>query len=105
LRQDQCRPRQAGFHCCKLQAKLTPHTAALSLGIWGKTELLPERKKLDIHTMCGHAMVPVVLMDSVIAKVKQQKLTVEEAAVELTKPCVCGVFNPTRAAELLQRLL
>ena len=35
---------------------------------------------------------------------KQQKLTVEEVAVELTKPCVCGVFNPTRVAELLQRL-
>jgi hypothetical protein len=90
--------------CCA-QAKLTPHTAALSLGVWGKTELLPDKKKLDIHTMCGHAMVPVALLDSVIAKVKQQKLTVEEAAVELTKPCVCGVFNPTRAAELLRRLL
>jgi hypothetical protein len=90
--------------CC-VQAKLTPHTAALSLGIWGKTELLPDKKKLDIHTMCGHAMVPVALLDSLIAKVKQQKLTIEEAAIELTKPCVCGVFNPTRAAELLRRLL
>lgn len=37
--------------------------------------------------------------------VKQQNLTVEEAAVELTKPCVCGVFKPTREAELVRRLL
>ena len=40
-----------------------------------------------------------------IDKMKKQKMTVEDAAVELTKPCVCGVFNPTRAAELLRRLL
>lgn len=90
--------------CCA-KAGLTAHTAAVSLGIWGKTERLPERKKLDIHTMCGHAMVPLALIDSVLAKVKRKQCTVEEAAVELTKPCVCGVFNPTRAAELLRRLL
>ncbi len=90
--------------CCA-RAGLTPHTQALSLGIWGKTERLPDRKYLDIHTMCGHAMVPLVLIDSVIERVKDKKLTVEEAAVELTKPCVCGVFNPTRAAELLRRFL
>ena len=51
------------------------------------------------------AMVPLTLIDSVIDKMKTQKLTVEQAAVELTKPCVCGVFNPTRAAELLRRFL
>jgi hypothetical protein len=50
-------------------------------------------------------MVPVTLIDSVVEKVKKKHLTVEQAAVELTKPCVCGVFNPTRAAEVLRRLL
>jgi hypothetical protein len=90
--------------CCA-KANLTPHTQAISLGIWGKTERLPDRKHLDLHTMCGHAMVPLTLIDSVIDKMKAQKLTVEQAAVELTKPCVCGVFNPTRAAELLRRFL
>jgi len=90
--------------CCA-KAGLNAHTQALSLGIWGKTERLPDRKHLDLHTMCGHAMVPFTLIDSMIAKMKQEKLTVEEAAIELTKPCVCGVFNPTRAAELLRRFL
>lgn len=90
--------------CC-VKAKLTAHTQAISLGIWGKTERLPDRNHLDIHTMCGHAMVPLALIDSVIDKMKKQKMTVDDAAVELTKPCVCGVFNPTRAAELLRRFL
>jgi hypothetical protein len=90
--------------CCA-QAKLTPHTAAISLGIMGKTPKLPDRKYLDIHTMCGHAMVPFTLIDSAIAKIKTKQWSVEQAAIELTKPCVCGVFNPTRAAELLRRFL
>ena len=55
--------------------------------------------------MCGHAMVPVALIDRTVEQVKQKKLTLKQAAVELTKPCVCGVFNPTRAEELLQRFL
>lgn len=90
--------------CCAT-AGLTPHTQALSLGIWGKTERLPDRKYLDIHPMCGHAMVPLALIDSMIRRVRAKRLPVEQAAVELTKPCVCGVFNPTRAAELLRRFL
>ncbi len=90
--------------CCS-QAGLTPHTQALSLGIWGKTDKLPDRKHLDLHTMCGHAMVPVTLIDSVVAKINAKQLTVEQGAVELTKPCVCGVFNPTRAAEVLRRFV
>lgn len=90
--------------CCA-KATLTPHTQAVSLGIWGKTERLPSRQHLDIHTMCGHAMVPVALIDRTVDQVKKQKLSLKQAAIELTKPCVCGVFNPTRAEELLQRFL
>jgi len=90
--------------CCA-KTSLTPHTAAVSLGIWGKTKRLPDRKHLDLHTMCGHAMVPVALIDQIVEKVKKKKLTLKQAAVELTKPCVCGVFNPTRAEALLQRFL
>jgi hypothetical protein len=90
--------------CCA-KTQLTPHTQAISLGIWGRTDRLPDRKHLDIHTMCGHAMVPFALIDQMVARVQAKRLSVEQAAVELTKPCVCGVFNPTRAAELLRRFL
>jgi Fe-S-cluster-containing dehydrogenase component len=31
--------------------------------------------------------------------------TVEEAAIELAKPCLCAVFNPKRAEELLEELV
>jgi pimeloyl-ACP methyl ester carboxylesterase len=50
------------------------------------------------------AMVPVALIDRTVGQVKK-KLTLKQVAIELTKPCVCGVFNPTRAEELLQRFL
>ncbi|MDK2927540.1 MAG: hypothetical protein PWR31_1230, partial [Bacillota bacterium] len=33
------------------------------------------------------------------------RTTVEKAARELAKQCVCGVFNPVRAAEIIQRLV
>jgi len=39
-----------------------------------------------------------------IRQVKRKK-TLEEAALELAKPCQCRVFNLKRAEELLKRLL
>ena len=38
-------------------AGLTPHTANVSLGIFGKTEKLPKEGVLEIASMCGHNMV------------------------------------------------
>lgn len=90
--------------CCA-RAGLTPHTQAISLGVWGKTERLPDRKHMDLHTMCGHGMVTLGMIDHAVEKLKGQKWTLKQAAEELTKPCVCGVFNPTRAQELLRRFL
>lgn len=88
--------------CCA-KAGLTPHTQAISLGVWGKTNRLPDREYMDIHTMCGHGMVTLGMIDHAVDKVKKKKWTLQQAAVELTKPCVCGVFNPTRAQDLLRR--
>ena len=36
---------------------LAPHTVNYSLGIHGKTEKVPQGEVLEIHTLCGHAMV------------------------------------------------
>ena len=36
---------------------LQPHTVNLSLGIHGKTELLPPEETLELTTMCGHALM------------------------------------------------
>jgi hypothetical protein len=76
-----------------------------SLGIHGATEKLPSQAILDISTMCGHGMVAFSLVEHLVDEVKAGRLTVEKAAQELAKQCVCGVFNPVRAAEIIRKLL
>lgn len=89
--------------CCK-QAGLEPHTENRSLKIWGRTEELPSEEILGITTMCGHAMVPVQLVEDMVKRIKKGRITPEEAGNELSKPCMCGIFNPERAAEILKTL-
>ena len=81
---------------------ITPHTAQCSLGVWGKTELLPEPAILDITTMCGHAMVSFNLVRRMAEEVKHGRITLKDAGAKLAKPCRCGVFNPKRAEEILK---
>jgi hypothetical protein len=38
-------------------------------------------------------------------QVKKGMKTLEEAAAELAKPCMCGVFNPERAKDLLEKFI
>lgn len=83
---------------------LQPHTVDLSLGVWGKQSLLPKAELLEITTMCGHAMTSATLVEDYVAKVRAGHISAEQAAAELGKPCVCGVFNQVRATELLQCL-
>ena len=90
--------------CCG-QAGLGRHTCETSLGIWGRTERLPDEDILNFTTMCGHGQVPFNLVKKMIADIKEGRRTVEEAAEELTKPCQCGVFNPHRAAAMLEEIL
>ncbi|HWT81320.1 MAG TPA: hypothetical protein VN648_21210 [Candidatus Methylomirabilis sp.] len=54
-------------------------------------------------TMCGHGMVPANLVEKLIREIKRGKKTVREAALELTRPCHCGIYNPARAERLLRR--
>ncbi|KIX15256.1 hypothetical protein [Dethiosulfatarculus sandiegensis] len=83
---------------------LTPHTINQSLGRWGKTEKLPKDETLEVQTMCGHGMVSVNLIKKAVEKVASNKATSLEAAEQLFKPCMCGIFNPHRAAKLIERL-
>ena len=89
--------------CCR-EAGLSPHTINQSLGRWGRTDRLPEVGVLEIQTMCGHGMVSVNLIRKAVEQVKNGKWTPEKAAENLFKPCMCGIFNPHRAAKLLSRL-
>ncbi|UCD73363.1 MAG: hypothetical protein JSW01_01615, partial [Candidatus Bathyarchaeota archaeon] len=64
-----------------------PHTVNLSLGVMGKSELLPEEEILEITTMCGHAMISEHLTRTMIERVKQDKITPEDAGIELARQC------------------
>jgi len=46
------------------------HTSQCSLGVWGKTEKLPQEEVMDITTMCGHGMVSSNLVRKLAADVK-----------------------------------
>jgi hypothetical protein len=83
---------------------LTPHTVQYSLGVLGKTELLPDEKTLEITTMCGHAMVSPHLLSHLLQKIRRKKLSHREVALELSRQCECGIFNPDRAERLLREM-
>ena len=89
--------------CCK-QAGLEGHTVNQSLGRWGRTDRLPPDSILEINTMCGHGMVTVNLIEKIAGEVKAGSLSPEEGGEALFKPCMCGIFNPYRAAKLLRAM-
>ena len=89
---------------CK-QAGLRMHTVEFSGGVHGKLGLLPETPVLEITTMCGHGMVAGNLVREMVRQIKKGKKSLEEAGLELAKPCQCGVFNPKRAEALLEKFL
>lgn len=82
---------------------LKPHSVNLSLDIWGKKDELPSEEVLEFVTMCGHGLISQHLVKELIEEVKMGRKTPEEAAVQIGIPCVCGIYNPDRATELLQR--
>lgn len=94
---------EAIHHCCR-KTELTPHTIVMSLGIWGRTDLLPEEKIQEVATMCGHGLVSYNLVRELADEVKKGRLTARKAGEMLAKPCICGIFNPERAAELIEAL-
>ncbi len=86
------------------EAGLKPHSINVSLGVWGKKELLPEESVLEITTMCGHHMVSPKIVRALAKRVAKGAMTPEAAGEKLAKLCPCGIFNPVRAAELLKTM-
>jgi hypothetical protein len=89
--------------CCK-SVGLEKHTVNQSLGRWGAVDRLPGDEVLELNLMCGHGMVTVGLINHVVDLVKQGELTPQEGAEKLFEPCMCGIFNPHRAAVLISAL-
>ena len=90
--------------CCR-ESGIKRHTCETSLGIWGRQDRLPEEDILQFTTMCGHGMVAFSLVRKIIEDIQCGRRTIEEGARELAKPCQCGVFNPVRAAALLEEII
>jgi hypothetical protein len=70
--------------------------------VWGRTEKLPDAAVMQVTTMCGHGMVAASLVEHYARLVRLKRMTAEQAALEIARPCVCGVFNPVRAARLIE---
>jgi len=92
-----------GQDCQKLG--LPMHTVNFSLGVWGKRESLPNPKVTEVTTMCGHGLISFNLVQSLLKDIRRGQKSLEEAAEILGKPCVCGVFNPIRAVQLLEKMI
>jgi hypothetical protein len=80
---------------------LEPHTVNLSLGVHGRTELLPEATVLDLTTMCGHAMVSANLARKSLADASHPA-TIRESCRRMGAVCTCGIFSLERGEELLR---
>ena len=80
------------------------HTVEYSLGIWGKVQKLPEKKILEITTMCGHGMITEKLVKKLIGEVEKNRCTAKQAAEKLSANCHCGIFNTVRAEKLIKEM-
>jgi hypothetical protein len=89
-------------HVCR-ETGLKEHTHHISLGVFGRTEQLPDRDVLEITTQCGHALISPHYVRHLLKKVSRGRMTSREAARLLIKPCVCGIGNPERIERILDR--
>jgi len=92
------------FDCCQ-KAGIKPPLIEFALGIHGNKDKLWPPEILDFVTMCGHGLVSGHLVKKMVGDIKKKKITIKKAAVELAKPCLCGIFNPDRAAKLLKSMI
>jgi len=93
-----------GAEQCCFAAGIPRHSVGYSLGFEGSTEKLPNSKVLMLSTMCGHGMISHSLAKKLIDWVREGRRTPQQAAACMTRFCSCGVFNPTRAARILDQV-
>ncbi len=87
--------------CCQ-RAGITRHSVEYSLGFHGDLNLLPDRHVLELSTMCGHGMVSHNFVKKMIDWVKEGRRDPQQATTYLAKFCTCGIYNTTRAIQILQ---
>lgn len=85
------------------EAGIRPHAVEYSLGFMGDTDRLPDAEVMSLMTMCGHGMISDAFAEKMIQWAKTRRRTPAECARYMSRFCVCGIFNPTRAERLLCR--
>lgn len=90
---------------CARSAGLHPHTAGISLGVMGNTQMLPQGEVKDISVMCGHGLISYELIKKLVGEVKKGRKTPKQAAEEMAKCCICGVFNVKRAEAIITSMM
>ena len=83
------------------ELELKPHTINVSCGVFGKVDRLPAKEVLEISTMCGHGMVSHRFVKEAMKRTQKGEMSIDEAVQQLGEPCTCGIFNPSRAHEIL----
>jgi len=87
---------------CAQRAGITRHSVEYSLGFHGDLARVPDRHVLELSSMCGHGMVSHNFARKMIDWVREGRRTPAQAATYMARFCTCGVFNPTRAARVLE---
>jgi len=82
---------------------IDPHMVNLSLGAHGRTDRLPPADIREFTTMCGHGLVSPHLVRDVLRRIKTGKVSEAEGCRILSEPCICGIVNPSRSAEMLRK--
>ena len=82
--------------CCGANG-LKQHTYLQSLGFYGKVKDLPSTEELALVTLCGHGLISVNRIRRLTAGIRKGDISVDEAALDIAAPCVCGIVNIARA--------
>jgi hypothetical protein len=72
------------------------------LGFHGDLTRLPDRHVLELSTMCGHGMVSHNFAKKMLDWVKEGRRDPQQASTYLAKFCTCGIYNTTRAVQILE---
>jgi hypothetical protein len=88
------------FDCLK-KIDQPPHTVQLSLGQFGRKDLLPEDNVLELTTMCGHGMISDELAAIQLQKISNGKMSPDKAIQTMSKLCTCNLFNIKRAQDII----
>lgn len=92
---------QNAQQCCR-DIDLPRHSVEYSLGFIGRTDRLADRQVLELSTMCGHGMISFNFARKMIDWVREGRRTPEQACNYMSRFCSCGIYNPTRAKEILE---